>query len=81
MTKTVKYVDVILPLPIPGSFTYLTAIDLDLNIDDQHMLSSHVEKLFWAPISVKIDQHGKIYVVDRNRHRIQVYSKKYLINE
>jgi len=50
-------------------------LDLDLNIDDQHMLSSHVEKLFWAPISVKIDQQGKIYVVDRNRHRIQVYSK------
>ena len=51
-------------------------LDLDLDIEDQHMLSSHIEKLFWAPISVKIDKQGKIYVVDRNRHRIQVYSKK-----
>lgn len=35
----------------------------------------YVEKRFWAPTSVKVDQHGRLYVVDRNRHRIQVYIK------
>ena len=40
---------------------------------DQHVVSSHIEKLFWAPVSVKIDPEGRLLVVDRNRHRIQVY--------
>ena len=35
----------------------------------------YVEKLFWAPTAVKLDAEGRLYVVDRNRHRIQVYQK------
>ena len=37
--------------------------------------SYHTEKLFWAPVSVRLDGAGHAYVVDRNRHRIQVYRR------
>ena len=40
-----------------------------------HAESSHIEHLFWAPTSVKIDPQGRVYVTDRNRHRIQVYKR------
>ena len=32
-----------------------------------------IEKLFWAPTTVKLDEQGNIYIVDTCRHRIQVY--------
>ena len=32
-----------------------------------------IEKLFWAPTTVKVDAQGKVYVVDTCRHRIQLY--------
>ena len=35
----------------------------------------YIEKLFWQPTAVKLDAHGRLYVVDRNRHRIQVYER------
>ena len=35
--------------------------------------SANVEKLFWGPTSVRLDDKGRIYVVDSLRHRIQVY--------
>ena len=38
-----------------------------------HEESSHIERYFWAPTSVKLDSDGRVYVTDRNRHRIQVY--------
>ena len=38
-----------------------------------HAESSYIERLFWAPTSVKIDHEGRVCVTDRNRHRIQVY--------
>ncbi len=43
--------------------------------DSEHEMSSHIEHLFWAPISVKLDNTGRLYVTDRNRHRIQVYKR------
>ena len=48
-------------------------LEPDLDIQEPHRLSSHVEKLFWSPISVKLDSDGRLYVTDRNRHRIQVF--------
>lgn len=36
---------------------------------------SHIEHLFWAPSSVKLDREGRVYVTDRNRHRVQVYRR------
>ena len=43
--------------------------------DTSYEESSHIEKYFWAPISVKLDDAGKLYVIDSNRHRIQVYER------
>ena len=37
--------------------------------------SAGIEKLFWAPTTVKVDAQGKVYVVDTCRHRIQVYEQ------
>ena len=43
--------------------------------DDPHEESSHIEKLFWAPVSVKLDDSGRLYVTEGNRHRIQIYRR------
>ena len=37
--------------------------------------SASIEKLFWGPIAVKVDDQGRLYVVESCRHRIQVYCK------
>jgi DNA-binding beta-propeller fold protein YncE len=47
--------------------------DLDLTSRDPHEESANIEEYFWGPTSVKIDTHGRIYVVESCRHRIQVY--------
>ena len=41
--------------------------------DDPHEESSHIEKYFWSPVSIKMDEAGRLYVTEGNRHRIQVY--------
>ena len=48
---------------------------LEFPADDPHEESSHIEKLFWSPVSVKLDAEGRLYVTESNRHRIQVYSR------
>lgn len=55
-----------------------TRADLELDIeffdaDDPHEVSSHIEKYFWSPMSVKLDGEGRLFVTESNRHRIQVY--------
>ena len=42
---------------------------------DPHEESSHIEQLFWAPVSVKLDGHGRLYVTESNRHRVQIYER------
>jgi DNA-binding beta-propeller fold protein YncE len=42
---------------------------------DPHEESAHVEKLFWAPVSVKLDGDGRLYVTESNRHRVQVFER------
>ena len=37
--------------------------------------SSHVEKYFWAPVSVKFTSDGRLCVTECNRHRIQIYTR------
>jgi DNA-binding beta-propeller fold protein YncE len=37
--------------------------------------SASIEKLFWGPVAVKIDDQHRLYVVESCRHRIQVYCK------
>ena len=38
--------------------------------------AASIEKLFWAPTSVRIDHEGRLLVVDCCHHRIQVYRKE-----
>ena len=40
-----------------------------------------VEKRFEAPTSVKVDDEGRVYIVDTGRWRIQVYKKLFRILE
>ena len=47
--------------------------EIDLFDGDPHEESSHIEKYFWAPVSVKLDGDGRLYVTESNRHRIQIY--------
>ena len=50
--------------------------DLSLSpTDDLREESASIEKFFWGPISVKVDDQGRLYVVESCRHRIQVYCK------
>ena len=43
--------------------------------DDPHEESSHIEKFFWSPMSIKLDASGRLYVTESNRHRIQIFQK------
>ena len=49
------------------------APDIDFFNDDPHEESSHIEKYFWAPTSVKLDNDGRIVVTESNRHRVQIF--------
>ena len=37
--------------------------------------SANIEKLFWGPTAVKVDEEGRMYVVESCRYRIQVYQR------
>ncbi|MFQ6026615.1 MAG: NHL repeat-containing protein [Dehalococcoidia bacterium] len=50
-------------------------LDIDYFVNEPHEESSHIEKYFWAPVSVKLDGAGRLYVTEANRHRIQVYQR------
>ena len=40
---------------------------------DQHEISSHIEKYFWAPMSLSISEDDHLFVLESNRHRIQIF--------
>ncbi len=41
--------------------------------DDRHAISSQVEKYFWAPMAVAISPDNRLFVLESNRHRIQIF--------
>ena len=47
--------------------------EIEYVVDDPHEESSHIEKYFWSPVSIKLDRQGNLYITESNRHRIQVY--------
>ena len=49
--------------------------EMDFFDPTPHEESSHIEKYFWAPTSVKLDDEGSLYVTESNRHRVQVYRR------
>ena len=50
-------------------------MDIDFVVDDPHEVSSHIEKLFWSPASVKLDSQGRLYITETSRHRVQIYHR------
>ena len=50
-------------------------LEIDYFVADPHEESSHIEKYFWAPASIKLDSAGSLYITESNRHRIQVYKR------
>ena len=44
-------------------------------VDMANNASAAIEKLFWGPTSVQVDDEGRIFVTDSCRHRVQVYQK------
>lgn len=49
---------------------------LDLAAEDYlRNQSASIEKLFWGPTAVKVDKDGRVYVVDTNRARVQIYTR------
>jgi sugar lactone lactonase YvrE len=47
----------------------------DMWLERQVAQNLEEEKKFWAPISVKVDDKGRIFIVESARQRIQVYRK------
>lgn len=55
--------------------------DLEPDLDPETIYdtrdeSASIEKYFWGPTSVKLDDCGRMYVVDSCRHRIQIYRRR-----
>ncbi len=48
-------------------------LEIVFNTDDPHEESAHIEKLFWGPTALTLDNDGHLLVVDSNRHRVQVF--------
>jgi len=38
-----------------------------------YQVSAQTEPYFWGPASVTLDEEGRLYVIETNRHRFQVY--------
>ena len=49
--------------------------EFDFFNDDPHEESSHIEKLFWGPVSLLLDKEERLFITETNRHRIQVYKR------
>ena len=49
--------------------------DLPQHLQTPYHRSSQVEPYFWGPAAVRFDTDGRMFVVETNRHRFQVYQK------
>ena len=49
--------------------------DIEYFNDDPHEESSHIEKLFWGPVSLMLDAEDRLFITETNRHRIQVFER------
>ena len=46
------------------------------HLNTPYHISSQTEPYFWGPVAVSLDSDGRLYVVETNRHRFQVYQKR-----
>ena len=42
----------------------------------RYQISSQTEPYFWGPVGLDIDAMGYLYVVESNRHRVQIYTTR-----
>jgi DNA-binding beta-propeller fold protein YncE len=49
--------------------------DLPEHLNTPYLISSQTEPYFWGPVSLRFDHQDRLYVVETNRHRFQVYAK------
>lgn len=49
--------------------------ELPEHLHTPYHVSSQIEPYFWGPVSVRLDDQERLYVVETNRHRFQVYRK------
>jgi len=43
--------------------------------DDPYHVSSQTEPYFWGPVAVAVDNEDRVYVVESNRHRFQIFKR------
>ena len=41
--------------------------------NDRNLVSAHIEKYFWAPMALAISPDNRLFVLESNRHRIQIF--------
>jgi DNA-binding beta-propeller fold protein YncE len=46
---------------------------IEVDTDDPHEQSARIESYFWDPVDVEVDGAGRLYVLETNRNRFQVY--------
>ena len=50
--------------------------DLPDHLDTPYLISAQTEPYFWGPVSLRLDHEERLFVVEANRHRIQVYQRR-----
>ena len=50
--------------------------ELPPHLNTTNHISGQTEPYFWGPVSLKLDGQGKLYVVESNRGRFQIYQKR-----
>ncbi len=50
--------------------------DLPDHLDTPYLISAQSEPYFWGPVSLRLDPEERLFVVEANRHRIQVYQRR-----
>lgn len=50
--------------------------ELPPHYDTPYLISSQIEPYFWGPVSVRLDAEERLFVVEANRHRIQIYQRR-----
>ena len=49
--------------------------ELPPHLSTPYHVSSQTEPYFWGPIAVTLDPAGRLYVLETNRHRFQIYQR------
>ena len=47
----------------------------DPDTEDPSEISARMEPYLWDPVSVQLDEDGRVYVLETGRHRFQIFEK------